>query len=84
MEKIQEILYEVFEELYQEHFRGMPPHDHFELEQVQYREQLKEKYEAIMSEFYTLVGRNIDLAEENCSLREILHNVSEAVNVTWS
>ena len=44
----------------------------------------EEEIEELEEENGELISRNADLAEENCKLREILTNVSEAVNVTWS
>lgn len=46
-------------------------------------EDYEEEIEALEEENGELASRNEDLAEENCNLRQILQNVSEAVNATW-
>lgn len=45
---------------------------------------LEEENDDLINENADLIDRNYTLTEENERLKEILHNVIEAVNVTWS
>ena len=49
-----------------------------------YNDGLHENIKMLENDKVDLIDRNFDLKLENDKLWEILHNVSEAVNVTWS
>lgn len=48
------------------------------------REEYEEQIEDLEEQVGELASRNENLIDENFNLRQILTNVSEAVNVTWS
>ena len=47
-------------------------------------EDYEEEIESLEEQVGELASRNEDLSDENFRLRQILTNVSEAVNVTWN
>lgn len=48
------------------------------------REDYEEEIEELEEQVGELMSKNEDLVEENYNLRQILTNVSEAINVTWN
>ena len=48
------------------------------------REEYEDEIEDLEEQVGELASRNEDLSDENFRLRQILTNISEAVNVTWN